>query len=90
MDRCSPQLRSERANFRGLTFPVMPRRYLGVLLSTPGDYLLPLQSVASSGELTLGKDVHVVHALATFKTQHEAIEWAKKNGISRMSLAFGT
>jgi hypothetical protein len=23
---------------------------------------------------------HADHALATFKTQHEAIEWAKKNG----------
>jgi hypothetical protein len=23
---------------------------------------------------------HAVHVLATFKTQHEAIEWAKKNG----------
>ena len=25
---------------------------------------------------------HADHALATFKTQHEAIEWAKKNGHS--------
>ena len=25
---------------------------------------------------------HADHALATFKTQHEAIDWAKKNGHS--------
>ena len=25
---------------------------------------------------------HADHALATFKTQHEAIEWARKNGHS--------
>jgi hypothetical protein len=25
---------------------------------------------------------HADHVLATFKTQHEAIEWAKKNGHS--------
>jgi hypothetical protein len=25
---------------------------------------------------------HADHALATFKTQHEAIEWSKKNGHS--------
>ena len=25
---------------------------------------------------------HVHHVLATFKTQHGAIEWAKKNGYS--------
>jgi hypothetical protein len=25
-------------------------------------------------------ETHADHALATFKTQHEAIEWAKKNG----------
>jgi hypothetical protein len=25
-------------------------------------------------------ETHADHALATFKTQHDAIEWAKKNG----------
>jgi hypothetical protein len=33
---------------------------------------------------------HADHVPATFKTQHEAIEWAKKNAISPTSRAFAT
>jgi hypothetical protein len=29
-------------------------------------------------------ETHADRALATFKTQHDAIEWAKKNGYRRL------
>ena len=32
---------------------------------------------------------HADHVLATFKTEHEAIDWAKKTGTTLTSLASG-